>query len=205
MRGALRPARGAAANVLHMHTLSLRQIFRCLLAGCFGLVGFSVPVNAASLPAGAFPANMPDFDPMKFFTGHTRSWGVIESRAGEPTTRIVTETWGKIVGGELRMEQDLFIEKKPRQHRSWRMRRIDAHHFEATANDVIGTAKGESRGNLFRWTFTLATKPGNALFNISMTQRMYGQPDEQTMINRDAVRKFGVTIAQVTEQFRRVR
>ena len=60
---------------------------------------------------------------MKFFTGHTRSWGVFENTKGEPTEVITTETWGRIVRGELHLEQDLRIGGKPRSHRSWIIRR----------------------------------------------------------------------------------
>ncbi len=145
----------------------------------------------------------PVFDPLAFYTGHTKSWGVFEDRQGVATEVIKTETFGRVVHGELRMEQDLYFGQRPRQHRSWRMHRLDAHHFEATANDIIGTARGESRGNTFVWSFTLATKPGSPLFNVQMTQRMYLQPDGRTMINRDTIRKFGYIVAEVTEQFRK--
>jgi hypothetical protein len=141
---------------------------------------------------------------MVFYTGHTRSWGVFENRRGEATEIIRTETWGRLVGGELRMEQDLYFGRQPRQHRSWRMRRLDAHHFEATASGIIGTARGESRGNTFVWSFALATKPGSTLYNVRMTQHMYLQPDGRTMINRDTIRKFGFIVAEVTEQFRKL-
>jgi hypothetical protein len=30
----------------------------------------------------------------------------------------------------------------------------------ATANDIVGTARGIATGNHFRWSFTLALKPG---------------------------------------------
>ncbi len=156
------------------------------------------------MPPPAFADGRPTFDPLKYFTGHTRSWGVLENSKGEPTERIITETWGRIVKGELHMEQDLYIGSKPRSHRSWRMRRIDAHHFSATANDVIGTVRGEAHGNAFFWCFTLALKPGNPLFNVRMCQHMYLQPDGKTMINRDTIRKFGIVVGGVTEQFRRL-
>ncbi len=158
--------------------------------------------RAASLSPAEFAGSSPAFDPMRFFTGHTRSSGVFENRAGEPTKRVRTETRGRMALGELRMEQDLFTDGEPRQHRSWRMRRLDAHHFEGTANDIIGKVRGEARGNYFRWTFTLALKPGNPLFNVRMTQHMYLQPDG-TMLNRSTIRKFGIVVAQVSEQFRR--
>ena len=145
----------------------------------------------------------PAFDPMVFFTGHVRSWGVFENGRGAATEIIKTDCWGRMIHGELRMEQDLYFGNHPRQHRSWRMRRLDAHHFEATANDLIGIARGESSGNAFVWSFTLATKPGHLLYNVRMTQRMYFQPDGRTMINRDTIRKFGFLLAEVTEEFRK--
>ncbi|MDB6171660.1 MAG: hypothetical protein JWL59_971 [Chthoniobacteraceae bacterium] len=163
-----------------------------------------ISMHAAAHAAQPRVSNKPAFDPLRFFTGQTHSWGVMESRSGEPTQWIKTETQGRMINGELRMEQELVFEKGQRQHRSWRMRRIDSRHFEATANDIIGTAHGELNGNLFRWTFKLALKPSNPLFNVTMTQRMYFQPDGKTMINRDTIRKAGIILAQVTEQFSRV-
>ncbi|HEX4086464.1 MAG TPA: DUF3833 family protein [Chthoniobacteraceae bacterium] len=162
----------------------------------------SNPSPARADQQALFAGTRPAFDPMIFFTGHTRSWGVFENRSGEPTEILRTETWGHLVHGELQMEQDLFIGNKPRTHRSWRMRRIDAHHFEATANDIIGTVCGKSTGSEFSWSFTVALEPGNPLFNVRMTQHMYLQPDGKTMVNRDTIRKFGILLAEVTEQFR---
>ena len=68
---------------------------------------------------------------------------------------------------------------------------------------MIGTIEGESQGNAFHWRFTLALSPGNPLGNVSMSQWMYLQPDGRTMINHSTIRKFGIVVAQVTEQFRR--
>jgi hypothetical protein len=154
--------------------------------------------------AKLFPADTtPAFDPLAFFTGRTSSWGVFENRKGEPIRRVVTKTRSRMVRPELHMEQDLFIGDQPRSRRSWRLRRIDAHHFEGTANDIVGTARGRAEGNTFTWSFTLELKPGNPLSRVRMTQSMYLQPDRRTMINRSVIRKFGVQVAQVTEQFRR--
>jgi hypothetical protein len=147
----------------------------------------------------------PLFDPLQFFTGSTYSEGVFEDRGGRPTKRVRTETRGRVIAGELRMEQDLFIQGHPPQRRSWRMRRVGTNRFEATANDIIGTARGVAHGSYFHWTFTLATRPGNPLYNVRMIQDMYLQPGGRTMINRTKIRKFGILAAQVTEQFHRSR
>lgn len=183
-------------------------ICRILSARPPWLILFAVLLSFAPAHATRLPKEIatdgPEFDPMHFFTGHTRSTGVFENRAGAPTKRVQTETRGRMVGHELLMEQDLLVEGKPRQHRSWRMRRVDAHHFEGAANDIVGRVRGEAAGHHFHWTFTLALKPGCPLFNVRMTQHMYLQPDGRTMVNRSTIRKFGILVAQVTEQFRQV-
>jgi hypothetical protein len=107
-----------------------------------------------------------------------------------------------MVNGALQLEQDLFIGNQAPQHRSWKLRRIDAQRFQGTANDIIGVADGRVTGNSFSWSFSLATKPGNPLFNVRMTQHMYLQPDGRTIINRSMIRKWGFLVAGVTEQFR---
>lgn len=150
-----------------------------------------------------FAAGRPLFDPVAFFTGETTSSGVLETRGGNPQQRVTTATSGRVVDGVLLLEQELRFSGRPPQHRSWRIRKLDAHRYEATANDMIGVARGEAHGNAFHWSFTLALSPGNPLANVRMSQWMYLQPDGRTLINHSTIRKAGIVLAHVTEQFSR--
>jgi hypothetical protein len=150
-----------------------------------------------------FATGRPVFDPMEFFTGHTKSAGVLENRRGTPTQHVTTETRGVREGDMLRLEQSLRFSDGRKQDRSWRIRKLDAHHFTATANDVVGTIEGEAYGNVFHWSFTLALSPGDPFGNVRMSQWMYLQPDGRTMLNHSTIRKGGLVLAQVSEQFRR--
>lgn len=154
------------------------------------------------MKTSAFEREHPIFEPTKFFAGCTSSSGVMEGRGGAPMRRVTTETSGKWEGGILHVEQDIVSSGSKSQHRSWKIRKIDNHHYEATANDIVGTARGEAYGNTFHWSFTLALSPGNPLENVRMSQWMYLQPDGTTMLNHSTIRKFGIVVAQVTEQFR---
>ncbi len=150
-----------------------------------------------------FQDGRPVLDPAEFFTGRANSLGVMENRRGAPVKRVTTTTTGHWEGATLHLEQDIVVGDAKPQHRSWRIRRLDAHHFAATANDMVGTASGEAYGNVFHWSFTLALSPGNPLANVQMSQWMYLQPDGRTLVNHSTIRKFGIVVAQVTEQFRR--
>jgi hypothetical protein len=156
------------------------------------------------MPGRAFADQRPIFDPIKFWSGRTRSSGVMETRGGAPMQTVRTETRGHAEGDVFHLEQDLTFGGGKRSHRSWRMRRIDAHHFTATANDMVGEARGEAWGNAFHWSFTLALSPGNPLSHVRMSQWMYLQPDGRTLLNHTTIRKAGFVVAQVTEQFQPV-
>lgn len=163
-----------------------------------------VVAGCSSLTTSQFSASTPTFDPVAFFTGRTRSWGVFENRAGEPTRRFSTVCDGRReADGVLVLDQTFRYEDGTVQRRHWRIRRLDAHHYEAKANDVVGTGEGEAYGNAFHWEYTVALHPGNPLGNVRLRQWMYLQADRQTMVNRASVNAFGLQVAQVTEFFRR--
>ncbi len=153
------------------------------------------------LPVAGFRDTAPALDPVHFFIGHVRSWGVLEDRSGQPTSIVTTECSGVADGPDgLRMTQRLVVGHEPPVTREWRMRRVAQDRFEATANDMVGTAVGGASGNAFHWQWTLALSPGNALKNVTMDQWWYLQPDG-SLLNRTTIRKLGVIAAEVTEHF----
>lgn len=170
-----------------------RSVVLLLLAG---LSACSEP-----LPVGGFAATAPAMDPIRFFTGHVRSWGVLEDRGGQPTSIVRTDCTGTADGPDrLRMTQTLTIGSDPPVTREWRMRRLAPGRFEATANDMVGTAQGEAAGNAFHWRWTLALSPGNSLKDVTMDQWWYLQADG-SLLNRTTIRKIGIIAAEVTEHF----
>lgn len=139
-------------------------------------------------------------DPVRFFAGHVRSWGVLENRGGEPTDVVTTDCQGTPDGPDgLRMTQRLLVGTQATT-REWHMRRTAPGRYEATANDMVGTALGEASGRAFHWHWTLALSPGNALKNVDMEQWWYLQGDG-SVLNRTVIRKLGIVMAEVTEHF----
>jgi hypothetical protein len=169
-----------------------RFLFLCAvltIAGC-----------SSPLRPEAFAKTAPAFDPVTFWTGRTASWGVIENRDGAPTAIITTTTESTPEDEDgLHMVQHVVTNGKD-SVRDWHMRRLGGGHFEATANDVAGIARGSTSGRTLHWTWILETRPGNDLFNIRMEQWMY-LADNGTLMNRTIVTKLGVRLAEISEQF----
>ncbi|MDB5201251.1 MAG: hypothetical protein JWQ27_660 [Ferruginibacter sp.] len=163
-----------------------------------------VITSCSSLKPESFATSQPVLDPVKFFGGRTESAGVMESRGGKPTVRITTKTTGTYANGMLHIEQDLYPENKKQNHRSFNLKITDAHHVEGTGSDIQGTARGELYGNYFTWSFRLRIAEKGLVQHVKMTQYMYLMPDGQTLIIRSVVRKFGMIVTQITEQFHKV-
>lgn len=172
---------------------------RCLaLLLMLGLLGCS-----DAMPIDGFRATAPAIDPIRFFTGHVRSWGVLEDRSGQPTGIVTTDCVGEASSDELHMVQRLTIGQEAPTTRTWQMRRTGPNRYEATANDMVGMATGETSGRAFHWTWTLALSPGNSLKNVSMDQWWY-LLDDGSILNRTTVRKLGVILIEVSEHFAHV-
>jgi hypothetical protein len=155
---------------------------------------------AAPLGRQDFAGTAPAFDPVKFWTGRTDSWGVVENRGGAPTAIIETHTDGTAEGADgLHMVQHVVMDGKD-SVRDWHIRRLCNQQLEATASDLVGTATGSPSGRTLHWTWTLARSPGNPLFNITMEQWMY-LADNGTLLVRTIVTKFDVRLAEISEQF----
>ncbi len=130
---------------------------------------------------------------------------MFENRAGDPVRRFTTNSFGaRDAAGDLRLTQMFTYEDGSTQQRAWRVHRLDGHRYTATANDVIGSARGVAYGNAFQWDYTIALQPGNPLSHVHLRQWMYLPEDSQTMFTRVIITKFGLTVGQVTESFRRV-
>jgi hypothetical protein len=178
---------GGARSVEKMRVLYLCSL---LLAG-----GCASPLRPAS-----FANTSPAFDPIKFWTGRTASWGVVENRDGAPTAIITTTTVSTPEGANgMHMIQHVMTGGHDTV-RDWHICRTSPGHFEATANDIVGAARGSPSGRTLHWVWTLAAKPGNCLFNVRMEQWMY-LADNGTLMNRTVITKFGVRLAEVSEQF----
>ena len=171
--------------------VALIVAFVLILAGC------------DSLRPPQFEGATPQFDPIQYLEGPTRSWGVLENRRGEPRRRFRTAMLGVREGDALMVIQDFTFDDGKTQRRVWRIRQVDAHRFDATATDVVGVATGVAYGNTFRWEYTLQVTPGKPLTRVRMKHWMYLADGGDMLVNRVIISKFGIVIGGTTEYFRR--
>jgi hypothetical protein len=159
-----------------------------LLAGC------------TTLQPQDFAKSDTRFELDRFFTGHNRSWGVFENRDGAPRLTFTCDNVGaRDAAGDVTLTQHFQFSNGTRQTRIWKIHRLDATHWQATANDMIGTAVGEGQGNAFRCEYNIQTDPKNSLSAVHIRQWMYQPEGTADLMTRLVITKLGVTIAEVSE------
>ena len=86
------------------------------------------------------------------------------------------------------------------QTRQWTINKIDEHHYEGTAGDVIGKAKGYSYGPAFKFEYVLLVPVKGRNIKITFDDWIFMQ-DERVAINRATMTKFGIKVAELTVMF----
>ena len=165
-----------------------------LLTGCGGS-GMTVQ-DFASQPVG--------FAPEQFFAGRSHTWGVLEDSDGNPEKTVTSMSNGQLVGNTVSIHQTITMADGTKQDRTWKLARLDAHHYAVTGSDIVGTGDGELYGNTLYMEYDLVKKAdlplfGNSDVNLHLRHWLYLQDDGKTLVSRTFVSKLGVTLARVAE------
>ena len=169
---------------------------RLLLAG-----GAALLTTACAGPEiQDYAAEKPALDLRQYFNGRVDGWGIFTDRSGKVVRRFVVVmncTWS---GNEGVLDEDFTYSDGTKQKRVWRLTRGEDGRYTGRADDVVGEATGQARGNALRWNYTLALEVDGRTWHVQMDDWMYLMSD-QVMLNRTVMSKFGIRLGEVTLSF----
>lgn len=170
-------------------TLSL-SVLTLLLASC------------GSVSLQKYEKETPALDLRTYFNGPLQAWGMFQKRDGDIVKRFHVQLQGTWQGDTGRLEETFTYSDGSTQQRIWNLTRIDEHHYEGTAADVKGKALGEVWGNTLRWQYVLRLPVDGQEYEVEFDDWMVLM-DNEVLLNRSIMRKFGVELGQVTLSFRK--
>ena len=172
---------------------------RLLLA--FGAAASTLVVGGcASQKVDAYASEKPVLDLQQYFKGMLDAYGVFTDRSGSVVKRftvVMRCTWQ---GDEGVLDEDFTYSDGTKQKRIWRLKKLAGGRYTGTADDVVGTAQGQVRGNAFHWTYTMALPVDGSIYHVEFDDWMYLMSD-QVMLNKASMRKFGIQLGEVTLAF----
>lgn len=149
-----------------------------------------------------FAAATPVFKPEEFFQGRTKAWGFFQDRFGNIRRQFVVEIDGRLDGGTLIMDESFAYSDGEKATRIWRIKPLGDGKYEGTAGDVIGTAQGKVAGNAMNFVYQIDLPIQGSTWRVHFDDWML-QQDEEVMVNKSTVTKFGIELGEVFIFFRR--
>ena len=135
-----------------------------------------------------------------YLSGNVKAWGVLQNRSGKVTRQFKADLNGKWDGSQLILDEIFNWTDGEKQTRQWTINKIDDHHYEGTASDVVGTAKGFSYGPAFKFEYVLLVPIKGKNVKITFDDWIFMQ-DDRVAINRATMTKFGIKVAELTVMF----
>jgi len=160
--------------------------------------------GCASAPTPAdYAQQSPRLDLRHYFNGPLIAHGLFTDRAGKVQRRFTVRLMGSWQGEEGRLEEDFEYSDGKTERRVWRLSHLGQGRYSGRADDVVGQARGEAAGNALRWSYTLRLPVDGQVYEVDFDDWMYLM-DEQVMINKAQMSKFGIRLGEVTLAFRKL-
>ena len=149
-----------------------------------------------------YAAQTPILDLRTYFNGTVDAWGLFTDRSGRVVKRFTVVMDCKWQGDEGVLDEAFTYSDGSKQRRIWRLKALPNGRYEGRADDVVGMALGQTKGNAFQWQYTLALPIDGSVWHVQFDDWMYLM-DERVMLNKAVMSKLGVTLGEVTLSFTR--
>ena len=138
----------------------------------------------------------------EYFEGETTAYGVFEDRFGKVRRQFGVDITGTVENGVLTLDEEFHYSDGEQDRRVWVIDILGGGKYRGTAGDVEGFATGEVSGNAFNWRYKVDLKVGDDTWKVGFDDWMYLLEDD-VLINRAYVSRYGLRIGEVTIAFRK--
>ena len=169
----------------------------------FASMSAALLTACGSVDVSTYADQKPALDLPTFFEGEMDAWGIFQKRGGELVRRFHVEiigTWESPDKGVL--DERFTYADGEKQRRVWTLTRQPDGTWRGTADDVVGEAIGKVAGNALHWNYTLELPVDGKVYEVKFDDWMWLM-DENTMMNRSVMSKFGFDLGEVTLFFKK--
>lgn len=165
--------------------------------------GAAVALTGCAAPTPAdYAQQTPVLDLKSYFNGELVAHGMFSDRSGKVQRRFVVDLKASWQGDKGTLEEDFRYSDGQTERRVWHLVAQGNGRYTGTADDVVGVALGQAAGNALNWRYTLRLPVDGSLYEVEFDDWMF-LIDEQVMLNKAVMSKFGIRLGEVTLAFRK--
>ena len=145
--------------------------------------------GCASQNLAGYASEKPVLDLAQYFNGTIDAYGIFQGRSGQIAKRFTVVMECRWAGNEGVLDEAFTYSDGTTQRRIWRL-----------TKHADGRYTGQTRGNAFRWNYTLALPVDGKVYHVDLDDWMY-LIDDRVMLNRATMSKLGVRLGEITLSF----
>ena len=158
----------------------------------------------ASTPTPAdYATQGPALDLRQYFNGRLIAHGIVTDRSDRLLQRFTVQMTGTWQGDTGTLDERFTYADGRQEQRVWTLTRSADGRYTGRAADVVGQASGSAAGPALNWRYTLRVPVDGRTWDLDFDDWMF-LVDEQVMVNRARMRKFGFTVGEVLIAFRKL-
>ena len=154
-------------------------------------------LNGCSNNLNHYEGSKPEADIKEYFDGNIKAWGLVQDWRGRVTTRFDVDMVGSWEGDKGKLEEDFRYYDGKTQQRTWIITKKEDGTYEGTAGDIIGKAEGSTKGSAVNWNYVMDIPVDGKTYRLKLDDWMW-QMNDGVLINRSYLKKFGITVAELT-------
>ncbi|MBQ4833419.1 DUF3833 domain-containing protein [Pseudoalteromonas sp. MMG010] len=171
---------------------------------CLLIIFTSILSSCSSADVSAYKETTPDFNFKRFFSGKLKAYGVVQDYSGDLVRKLVVDMDASWQGNKGTIKEDFIYDDGETQQRTWYITINDDNTITGTADDVIGTARGQSSGGVFHWQYDVELAYDDSMVEVHFDDWMYLISDDR-LINRTSINKLGLQVAELTLSIEKVK
>jgi len=161
------------------------------------LMSVLILTGCGSIDGNQYIDKNPAFNLKEFFTGDLKAWGIVQDRSGNVVNRFDIDLVGTWDGNEGKLVEDFFYYDGKEQQRIWYITDKGDGNYVGRADDIVDEAQGVSFGNAANWKYVMDVPVGDKTYRMTLDD-WFWQMNDDVLMNRSYMKKFGITFAEIT-------
>lgn len=148
-----------------------------------------------------YASTSPVFSLKTHLSGEILSEGLIYGPDGTMTNSFVAKMFGEWDGDTGTLSEEFTYSNGRQQSRKWYLTLGDDNSFTATADDIVGEARGTISGSTIRMEYQIVLPEEAGGHTLSVIDWLY-LTQNGVIMNRSEMRKFGIKVAELVATMR---
>jgi hypothetical protein len=144
-----------------------------------------------------YKGTTPVVDIKEYFNGPIKAWGLVQDWRGRVVNQFDVDIVGEWDGDNGVLTEHFTYYNGEKKERIWILKKLADGSYQGTAADILGEASGAVNGNAARWNYEMDLPVGDTTYRIRFDDWMW-QMNDGVLINRSYLKKFGVTVSELT-------